>query len=166
MMKTRFVKAILISAAVFAAASCVKEDLNGSLSSGTGKYEAPQGYMPGQVVLKFDESLGPLLDESGISSAPATRSGISSVDELLEAVEGYRLERVFPIAKATEERSRAAGLHLWYVVHFSEDENIEDVAEKLSALGEVQTAVPVRTIKKAYNGKVIPFRPETCPDCS
>ncbi len=156
-MVMKFIKTIFIFTAVVGAVSCVKEDFSGSSPAESGKYEAPQGYLPGQVVLKFDESLSPLLDESGISSAPATRSGVSSVDELLEAVKGYRLERVFPATKDNEERSREAGLHLWYVVHFSEDENVDDVVKKLSVLGEVQAAAPVRTIKKAYNGKVIPF---------
>ena len=138
-------------------ASCTKENLSGGAGE-TGKPDSTEKpYLPGEVIIKFDESLSDLLDESGLSKAPATRSGVSTVDELLEAIDGYQLERVFPEVKATETRSREAGLHLWYVVHFSEDEDVKDVVKKLSALGEVQSAAPVLTIRKAYSGKVIPF---------
>ena len=140
------------------AASCVKEPISGTLPDvPAGNVENP--YLPGEVVIKFDPSLSDLLDKAGLSRTPATRSGVTTVDEILEIVDGYRLERVFPEVKATEAQSREAGLHLWYVVHFSEDEDVNDVVKKLSALGEVQSAAPVLTIKKSYNGKVIPYSP-------
>lgn len=157
-MKMKFLNIIFVSAVMVAAASCAKVSPVTDAPAATSPEETVPAYMPGEVVLKFDESLGDLLDEAGLADAPATRSGVSTVDEILDIIDGYRLERVFPVNKATEEASRAAGLHLWYVVHFSEDENVEDVVKKLSALGEVQSAAPVRTIKKAYDGKVIPFR--------
>ena len=158
MMKMKFLNIVFVSAAMAAAASCAKVSPVTDAPAGVSPEETVPAYMPGEVVLKFDESLSDLLDEAGLAGGPSTRSGVSTVDAILDIIDGYRLERVFPVNKATEEASRAAGLHLWYVVHFSEDENVEDVVKKLSALGEVQAASPVRTIKKAYDGKVIPFR--------
>lgn len=159
MMKMRLLNIFLVSAATVAAASCAKVSPVTESPETSLPEESVPAYLPGEVVLKFDESLAGLLDEAGLAKSPATRSGVSTVDEILDIIGGYRLERVFPVNRATEETSRAAGLHLWYVVHFSEDENVEDVVKNLSALGEVQTATPVLTIRKAYDGKVIPFRP-------
>lgn len=156
-MKMKILNIILVSAAMAAAASCAKEAMVETPVSSAPE-ETEQEYLPGEVVLKFDESLGGLLDEAGLADAPATRSGISTVDEIMDLIDGYRLERVFPVVEKTEAQSRASGLHLWYVVHFGEDQDVEDVVEKLSALGEVKTAAPVRTIKKAYDGRVIPFK--------
>ena len=86
----------------------------------------------------------------------------STVDEVLELIEGCELERVFPVDQGNEERTRKAGLHLWYLVKFSEDRSVDEVIEKLSALGQVQDASPVRTIKRAYNAgrKAIPLTRE------
>lgn len=159
MMKMRLLNIFLVSAATVAAVSCAKVSPAAESPVTSAPEETVPAYLPGEVVLKFDESLADLLEEAGLAKAPATRSGVNTVDELLDVIGGYRLERVFPVDRATEDRARTAGLHLWYVVHFSEDEDVEDVVEKLSALGEVQSASPVLTIRKAYDGKVIPFRP-------
>ena len=53
-------------------------------------------------------------------------------------------------------------LHLWYVVRFGDDYSAEEVAEKLSALGEVQHVNLNRTIRRAYNAgkKAMPLTRE------
>ena len=141
-MKMRLLNIFLVSAATVAAVSCAKVSPAAESPVTSAPEETVPAYLPGEVVLKFDESLADLLEEAGLAKAPATRSGVNTVDELLDVIGGYRLERVFPVDRATEDRARTAGLHLWYVVHFSEDEDVEEVVEKLSALGEVQSASP------------------------
>ena len=42
----------------------------------------------------------------------ATRSGLSSVDEVLELIGTYKLERIFPVDTRNESRTREVGLHL------------------------------------------------------
>lgn len=107
----------------------------------------------GELMIKFAPHVADLLDEAGIATrcGAATRSGIFTVDEVLELVGGYEIERVFPLDKRTEERTREAGLHLWYRVGFSEEYTVEEVAERLAVLGEVQCVSPNRTIQRAYN---------------
>ena len=148
-----------MAAAAVMTVACTKEDLSGTVQPETAQEGIEKPYLPGEVVVKFDASLSDLLDKAGLSKSPATRSGVTTVDEILDIVDGYQLERVFPQTKASEAQTRAAGLHLWYVVRFSEDEDVKEVVKKLSALGEVQSAAPVLTIKKSYDGKVIPFNP-------
>ena len=108
-MKMKFLNIIFVSAVMVAAASCAKVSPVTDAPAATSPEETVPAYMPGEVVLKFDESLGDLLDKAGLADAPATRSGVSTVDEILDIIDGYRLERVFPVNKATEEASRAAG---------------------------------------------------------
>ena len=155
-MKMKYLNIFLLAGAM-AVMSCTKEVFNETVQPSAPSTMPEEAYLPGEVIVKFDASLSDLLDEAGLSKGPATRSGVSTVDELLAAIDGYQLERVFPEVKATSAQSREAGMHLWYVVHFSEDEDVNDVVAKLSALGEVSAAAPVLTIKKAYDGKVIPF---------
>ncbi|MFQ7502312.1 MAG: S8 family peptidase [Alistipes finegoldii] len=116
------------------------------------------------MLVKFAPYVSDILDRAGItrSGGPATRSGILSVDEILDIVGGYEIERVFPVDPRNEERTRESELHLWYVVRFGDDYSAEEVAEKLSALGEVQHVNLNRTIRRAYNAgkKAMPLTRE------
>ena len=66
--------------------------------------------LPGQLIVKFDESVSRILEEAGVTKsgigAPAMRSGVLSVDEILDLVEGYEIERIFPVDSRTEETAR------------------------------------------------------------
>ena len=155
-MKMKYIKILFAAAAVLALASCAKEVLS---DSPVTVPQEEKTRLDGEVVLKFDDSLSDLLDKINLDGTPSTRSGVTTVDEILDIIGGYKLERVFPVNPATEDMSRKSGLHLWYVVYFDESQDVDEVVKKLSALGEVQTASPVRTIKKAYDGNVIPYHP-------
>jgi subtilisin family serine protease len=86
-----------------------------------------------------------------------TRSGILTVDQILDLVEGYQVERVFPVDPRSEAKAREEGLHLWYVVKFSEEYPVEKVAEDLSRLGEVSRVEFNRTLKRASDKKAVPL---------
>ena len=118
------------------------------------------GSVAQEVLVKFSPYVGEILENnSKTRSGAVTRSGVLPVDEVLDLVDGYQIERIFPVDPSTEARTREAGLHLWYVVRFNNDYTAEEVAERLSKLGEVQTATPNRTLKRAYNTdkKAIPL---------
>lgn len=129
--------------------------------------ETPEQTVKGELLVKFAPYVSDILDEhiakATRSGAPASRSGIFTVDEVLDIVGAYRLERVFPVDKRVEERTREAGLHLWYVVRFDAEQSAEEVARKLSALGEVQGVTYNRTLQRAYNPrrKPTPLTQET-----
>ena len=103
--------------------------------------EAAADALPGQLLVRFDAHVADILDKAGVTKSgpamPMTRSGVLSVDEILGLVEGYEIERVFPVDVRTEDKAREEGLHLWYVVRFSEDYPVEKVATDLAKLGEV-----------------------------
>lgn len=129
---------------------------------GTGKPDTGETEKPvaGELMVKFAPYVSDIIEQATTrtrSGEVATRSGILSVDEVLERIGGYRIERVFPVNPRTEERTRDAGLHLWYRVQFSNDYTVEEVAERLSALGEVQKTSLNRTIKRAYNASKKPM---------
>ncbi len=162
MMKMKRTAYIILAAALLAAVSCAKEEPAGTAGTQAPSHITGPDTVAGEVVIKFDESLSDILDQLAASGRVKTRSGVTSVDEVLELIEGCELERVFPVDQGNEERTRKAGLHLWYLVKFSEDRSVDEVIEKLSALGQVQDASPVRTIKRAYNAgrKAIPLTRE------
>ena len=118
--------------------------------------------LPGQLFVKFDASVSRVLEQAGLTKSgadsPASRSGVLSVDEILDLVEGYQIERVFPVDTRTEETARHEGLHLWYVVRFSDKFPVEKVAADLSKLGEVNRVEFNRTLKRVSDKKPVPFK--------
>ena len=127
----------------------------------------PEDARAGVLLVKFAPYVSDILEsvqaETRASGAAATRSGILPVDEVLEIVGGYRVERVFPADSRHEERTRENELHLWYAVYFDEEASASEVAERLAALGEVRRVEFNRTIKRAYNAdtKATPLARET-----
>ena len=108
----------------------------------------------GEVLVKFVPEMTELLDKAfATRAAGGTRSGIPSTDEVLEILNTYKFERVFPVDPRTEERTREAGLHLWYRVCFDENVDVAVAMERLSKLGEISKMQCNRRIYRAGNGK-------------
>ena len=118
----------------------------------------------GQLLVRFDSNVSDILDKAGLTKSgpkmPMKRSGILSVDEILDLVDGYQIERVFPVDTRSEAKAREEGLHLWYVVRFSENHSVEKVAADLSKLGEVSRVEYNRTLKRASTKKASPVSVE------
>lgn len=115
-------------------------------------------YVEGELFVKFSPEVEAMLGNIGRSGA--TRSGVPSVDEVLDIVEGYHIERVFPVDSRHEQRTRNSGLHLWHIVKFK-GESAAEVAKKLSRLGEVQSVGLNYTISRNYSGKSTPLSAES-----
>ena len=116
-----------------------------------------------EVLVKFEPYVAEIIEGlAKTRSGAVTRSGILSVDEVLDLIEGCEIERIFPVDAANEARTRESGMHLWYVVRFEGNQSAEEAASRLSKLGEVQKATPNRSIKRAYNAdkKAIPLSNE------
>ena len=146
-----YLYAILASVAIFAT-SCVDENL----SMGENGEEKP--FAEGELLVKFTPEVADIIAEAGIATrGSVTRSGVISVDEVLEVVGAYTLERLFPVDERTEERTHESGLDRWYIVRFNGDYTAEQVAKQMQRLGEVQKIDFNRTIKRAYTGKVTPL---------
>lgn len=147
----------IIAIVALALAACTAEEIP---APGKTPENKPDQQIEGELLVKFAPYVSDILDEQAAkatrSGAPATRSGIFPVDEVLDIVGAYQLERVFPVNPRTEGRTREAGLHLWYVVRFDADRSVEQVAKELSALGEVQRVSFNRTIQRAYNPRKRP----------
>ena len=119
-----------------------------------------EGIVQGELLVRFDSAVADVLEKSGLTKSASDRSGVLNIDQILELVGGYQLERVFPYNSATEAKTREAGLHQWYVVRFSEDYTVEEVASKLSKLGEVTSVQTNYTLKRASWEKAKPLTPE------
>lgn len=153
---------LLTAVMFFALVSCsVHDEQHGSEMPESNGPVLTDDVVQGQLLVRFDASVADVLEKAGLTksgpAAPMTRSGVLSVDEILSMVEGYQIERVFPVDPRTEATAKHEGLHLWYVVRFNEEYSIVDVAEKLSKLGEVSRVEFNRTLKRANTLKAVPM---------
>ncbi len=159
LMKTRNIISVLFLAAIFAACSVEEQNPSVSTPGQSSQLQNAKDALPGQLFVKFDASVSKILEQAGVTKSgigtPAARSGVLTVDEILDLVEGYEIERVFPVDERTEETARHEGLHLWYIVRFSEEHSVEQVAQKLSLLGEVNRVEYNRTLKRANNSRPV-----------
>ena len=111
----------------------------------------PEGAIEGEMLIKFVPEMTAVLDqiaEEAAGSRAMTRSGIPSTDEVLRILGGYELERVFPIDPRHEDRARANGMHLWYVVRFDKSTDLKVAISSLRQLGEVSKIQCNTTLKR------------------
>lgn len=139
-MKRIFLYTALLS--VLFVQSCTDKDIIDApiASSNTPAVSVPEEAMAGEVLVKFSPEMSEILDKLPATRAAGglkTRSGIPSTDEVLDILGAYKFERVFPIDIANEQRTREAGMHLWYKVSFDENVDLNDAFEQLSQLGEI-----------------------------
>lgn len=160
-------KSIYVMAAVLMsglAACSVKEPATGIQTDIDKTPQMTEDVVDGQLLVRFDARVSDILDKAGVTKSgpmtPMTRSGVLSVDEILDLVDGYQIERVFPMDMRSEEKARKEGLHLWYVVRFSEDHPVDKVAADLARLGEVSRVEYNRTLKRASDDKPTPLTME------
>ena len=111
----------------------------------------PSDAMEGELLIKFVPEMTEILDATSKSRSLTSRSGIPSTDEILDILNAYHFERVFPVDLRTEERTRESGLHLWYLIRFDEGTDLQKAADKLSGLGEISQIQCNRKIYKSYN---------------
>ena len=140
-------------------ASCSEQELIEQPSTPVGGTEVqlPADVTSGELLIKFDPQMTEILDRTlkvaTRSGGAATRSGIPSTDEVLDILGAYHFERIFPVDVKNEERTRSAGLHLWYRVKFDENTDLKEAASRLGKLGEISKVQANGHIKRAYNTK-------------
>ena len=155
-MKKKFLYTALLALTMTA---CSEQELVEQPTPPTGGTEVqlPADVTSGELLIKFKPEMTDILDQtmtrSTRSGGAMTRSGIPSTDEVLEILGGYHFKRIFPIDPKNEERTRAAGLHLWYVVKFDENTDLQEAANRLRQLGEISKVQGNSRIKRAYNTK-------------
>ena len=155
-------KRLLFYAASFALAltGCTDDGLapQPSLPGEDQETTIPADAASGELLIKFDPMMTDLLDQAFSRAAETrgavSRSGIPSTDEVLDILGAYSFERVFPVDKRNEERTRQAGLHLWYRVKFDENTDLQDAMGRLRQLGEVSKVQTNARIKRVYDTRI------------
>ena len=111
--------------------------------------EAPalvDGCYAGQAVVEFEDWMIALIEDDLSAGLVETKS--EALNDVLQELGIVSLERVFPDAGEFEPRSRAAGMHRFYTVFFSEDMPVTKALGELSDLPGIVSADPVRPVRR------------------
>ncbi|WP_418983961.1 S8 family serine peptidase [Alistipes sp.] len=101
-----------------------------------------QQAVEGSLIVCFDDQSLDRIEQTTTratrSGEVATRSGIAPVDAVLADLNVVSLRRLFPYTAKHEERTRAAGLHKWYVISFDREADLTRSALKLAQVAQVE----------------------------
>ena len=132
-----------LAIATLAFAQCTK-DLNEisvgespSKGSATKILNSSNSAAEGSLLVKFGEE-ATLAFENGSRSAGVTRSNIVPLNNVLLDIEATSIERLFPVDEKNEARTREAGLHRWYIVHFDSKQQLDRAARSLADIAEIE----------------------------
>lgn len=124
---------------------------------------SPKSAVGGMLTVRFTDSAIEKIEgfatKSADQTAPATRSGIADVDEILSSIGISSMERIFALNPATEKLTREMGLHKWYSIRFSPEQNVQDAAERLAEIASIETIQYTRERERAYSGEAVPYTP-------
>lgn len=152
MKMNRYIFASLLTASLFSSCTDTVSVQEGAQGGEQPSLTLPDDAVNGELFVKFKPEVQDILEKAGmLRGGEQSRSSIPSVDEVLDIAGAYTFQRVFPIDSRHEDRTRANGLHLWYLVRFDKNTDLQQVARNLAALTEVQTVEYNREIKRAYD---------------
>ena len=167
MMTTKKIFRSLLLAAAILAGSCADDKIGPQAETAPGDEvsskliftaaNAVQGELlvcfETEAAARIEASVGAVTRAGGI----ATRSGLDDFDAVLDGIGVKSLRRLFPIDRRHEERTRAAGLHRWYLVEFDAEADLTRAARSLAAVAEVSNVEFNQRLKRIGCGKAVPL---------
>lgn len=160
MTKSKTLLGALILSATIIMSSCVK-DATEQIAVDNDKTASKLVFtsdnaVGGELLVYFDEGAATKV-ESGVSRSGATRSGIDDFDTVLENIGVKSMQRLFPVDVRNEERTRAAGLHRWYIVRFDKNADLDEAAHAMAEVAEVERIEFNQQLTHVHNGKITPI---------
>ncbi len=122
--------------------SCTREFLPdeqhiGDMTGETGGDE----YARGCIFVKFDDEMTGLIEDDLAGGGVRTRS--SGLNGLVDMLGVKSISRVFPYAGQYEKRTRAEGLHRWYVIEYDTTMVMTKASAAFNSLPGVEIVEPV-----------------------
>lgn len=110
---------------------------------------------PGILYVKLSEQGDLRLQNSDPGNALTT--AFPELDSMARRIGATGMERLFPPAGEFEARSRAKGLHRWYILRFDKNIPLTRAGRELARLPEIEYSEPVRSLMP-LGGRVVPAK--------
>lgn len=165
MTRTTTLWSLLLLSAALALGSCTKdatEQATGpepEAKAASKLVFSSENAVRGELLVCFGEEAVAGIESSVMqvtrSGGVATRSGIADFDAVLGSIGVKALQRLFPVDERNEERTRAAGLHRWYVVEFDAAADLDKAALDMARIAEVSKVEFNQQLMHVHEGRVI-----------
>lgn len=167
MKRTKTLWSLLLLSLALALGSCAKDATEQATGAGPEAEIAsklifsPKNAIKGELLVYFGEEVVPSVEKSVMqvtrAGGVATRSGIVDFDAVLGNIGVKALQRLFPVDERNEERTRAAGLHRWYIVDFDDNADLDQAARSMARIAEVSKVQFNKQLMHVHDGKVTPL---------
>jgi len=167
MKRTKTLWSLLLLSLALALGSCTKDATEQATGAGPEAEIAsklifsPKNAIKGELLVYFGEEVVPSVEKSVMqvtrAGGVATRSGIVDFDAVLGNIGVKALQRLFPVDERNEERTRAAGLHRWYIVDFDDNADLDQAARSMARIAEVSKVQFNKQLMHVHDGKVTPL---------
>ena len=136
--------AALLMAAVLL--SCAREELLPPQPETNAGVPVEEGnFVQGEARVYLSEELAAMVEEAAQSGSIVTKS--SGLNDALAELGITQMHRLFPHAGEYEERTRAEGLHRWYVVKYAQEVTLTKAQVSLEQVPGIDIFEPVRPVK-------------------
>ena len=167
MKRTKTLWSLLLLSLALVLGSCAKDATEQATGAGPEAEIAsklifsPKNAIKGELLVYFGEEVVPSVEKSVMqvtrAGGVATRSGIVDFDAVLGNIGVKALQRLFPVDERNEERTRAAGLHRWYIVDFDDNADLDQAARSMARIAEVSKVQFNKQLMHVHDGKVTPL---------
>lgn len=167
MKRTKTLWSLLLLSLALVLGSCAKDATEQATEAGPEAEIAsklifsPKNAIKGELLVYFGEEAVPSVEKSVMqvtrAGGVATRSGIVDFDAVLGNIGVKALQRLFPVDERNEERTRAAGLHRWYIVDFDDNVDLDQAARSMARISEVSKVQFNKQLMHVRDGKVTPL---------
>ena len=167
MTRTTTLWSLLLLSLALVLGSCAKDATEQATGAGPEAEIAsklifsPKNAIKGELLVYFGEEAVPSVEKSVMqvtrAGGVATRSGIVDFDAVLGNIGVKALQRLFPVDERNEERTRAAGLHRWYIVDFDDNVDLDQAARSMARISEVSKVQFNKQLMHVRDGKVTPL---------
>lgn len=167
MKRTKTLWSLLLLSLALVLGSCAKDATEQATGAGPEAEIAsklifsPKNAIKGELLVYFGEEAVPSVEKSVMqvtrAGGVATRSGIVDFDAVLGNIGVKALQRLFPVDEQNEERTRAAGLHRWYIVDFDDNVDLDQAARSMARISEVSKVQFNKQLMHVHDGKVTPL---------
>lgn len=169
MTRTTTLWSLLLLSAALALGSCTKdatEQATGpepEAKAASKLVFSSENAVRGELLVCFGEEAVAGIESSVMqvtrSGGVATRSGIADFDAVLGSIGVKALQRLFPVDERNEERTRAAGLHRWYVVEFDAAADLDKAALDMARIAEVSKVEFNQQLMHVHEGRRVQRSP-------
>ena len=138
--------------------SCANEELISDADthiSDVTEVTAEQEYLKGYVRVLITENLSDKVEAAALLGVQPTRA--LEADDVVSLVNVRSMKRTFPAAGRFEERTRKAGLHLWYDVEFDSRVPLNEASTNLSTINGIRKVELRPVAERYYDDTVIDY---------